>query len=120
MAEEVQKSERFMRRQERLKQVRDATVPKRVRVIPKDDNVRKSFKGMQGHTSFPATGSVEWPLDQFTKRRLKEGSVLLEERTEGRQSREEQQEPGPVQEAQAAREPEKSESDKRPRRPSNP
>ncbi len=56
-----------------------AATPKveRVRVNPASD----TFRDVLAHPSgikFPEQGSVEWPLDSFTKRRLADGSVTRE------------------------------------------
>jgi len=57
-----------------------AQLPKipRVRVLPASDDIRKYIKHPTG-IKFPATGSAEWPLDSFTRRRLRDGSVTREE-----------------------------------------
>lgn len=63
--------------QERLKKIRGLTAVERVRVQPRDDDMRRVLK----HPSaggFRPQGSIEWPLDQFTKRRLRAGSITLE------------------------------------------
>jgi len=59
----------------------------RVRVNPKDDDMRRLLKHPSTGVRFPAHGSVEWPLDQFTRRRLKDGSVTKDERAERRDER---------------------------------
>jgi hypothetical protein len=71
------KSERFKRRQERLERVR-SMASLRLRVSPSNDEMRKVLK----HPTvgpFRAEGSTEWPLDQFTKRRFRDGSITLAE-----------------------------------------
>jgi hypothetical protein len=68
---------RFQRRQERLDQLRSGA-PQRVRVSPRDDGIRRILKHPAAG-AFRSEGSVEWPLDQFTKRRLREGSVIIEQ-----------------------------------------
>jgi len=50
-----------------------------LRVLPRDDNVRRVLKHPIRRIGFPKTGSVEWPNDRFTRRRLADGSVTLEE-----------------------------------------
>ena len=45
-----------------------------VRVEPANDTLRRIMKHPNG-MRFRATGSVEWPLDKFTKRRLADGSI---------------------------------------------
>lgn len=50
----------------------------RVRVVPRDDSIRKGIVHPDGNLKFPEhTGSVEWPLDGFTQRRLRDGTVML-------------------------------------------
>jgi hypothetical protein len=50
----------------------------RVRVNPTNDAIRKGIAHPSGNIRFPESGSVEWPNDSFTKRRIREGSVTLE------------------------------------------
>jgi hypothetical protein len=40
--------------------------------------VRRNIRHQPDGLRFPAEGSVEWPLDAFTKRRLRDGDVMLE------------------------------------------
>lgn len=70
-------------REKRIKARRDriaALTPKieRVRVNPANDDIRRAIAHPAG-IRFPESGSVEWPLDSFTKRRLADGSVTREE-----------------------------------------
>src|SRR3954451_16673660 len=53
-----------------------ARMPKRqrVRVTPRDDSVRAAMKHPSG-LGFAQSGSVEWPLDRFTRRRLADGAI---------------------------------------------
>lgn len=74
--EPVRESERANRRAEALERVR-SNQPKRVRLIPRDDVIRKSLKH-PASGGFLTQGSIEWPLDQFTKRRLRDGDVMIE------------------------------------------
>jgi hypothetical protein len=87
-----EKSDRWRRREERRLRARKAFVAERIRVNPRDDDVRRvlSHPTVGG---FRATGSIEWPLDNFTKRRLREGSVTREEAsaTEQRQQQRERE-----------------------------
>lgn len=66
----------------------NALIPRRerVRVMPRDDEVRKFIKHPETGTKFPASGSVEWPLDRFTKRRLRDGTVTLAEQDQHHES----------------------------------
>lgn len=75
----VEPNIRWERRQARLarmKEERKAAGP--VRVHPRDDVIRRDIKHPRGGRKFPAEGSTEWPNDQFTKRRLRDGTVRLE------------------------------------------
>jgi len=85
------KSGRFHRRKERVEAVR-AMGPASVRVNPRDEELRKVLKHPKNGKTFNPTGSVEWPLDQFTKRRLRDGSVTLESASavEGQQPEQQQ------------------------------
>lgn len=75
----VEPNIRWERRQARLARMKDerkAAQP--VRVHPRDDVIRRDIKHPRGGRRFPAEGSTEWPNDQFTKRRLRDGTVRLE------------------------------------------
>ena len=69
---------------ERLKHVnaRRAEVRSRVprlapvRVMPRDDEVRRFIKHPNG-SGFPDSGAAEWPNDRFTQRRIADGSVTI-------------------------------------------
>ena len=50
-----------------------------MRVNPANDAIRKGIKHPSGNIKFPESGSVEWPNDSFTKRRIREGSVTRED-----------------------------------------
>ena len=77
------KSIRYRRRMERVARTEWARDIPRVRVLPKDDKWREIMVHPQGNLGFPKQGSAEWPLDQFTYNRLRDGDITLEE---GRQS----------------------------------
>jgi hypothetical protein len=49
-----------------------------VRVLPTRDDIRKHIKHPISKVGFLAEGSVEWPLDQFTRRRIADGDVTIE------------------------------------------
>jgi hypothetical protein len=85
--------EREERRQARLEQIKQSTAIPRVRVTPKNDAIRKAIYHPRTGARFPASGSVEWPLDRFTKRRIRDGDVTIEQREQhGRERRHERRE----------------------------
>jgi hypothetical protein len=55
-----------------------------VRVLPKNEAIRKGIKHWPSKVGFPKEGSAEWPFDTFTKRRIRDGDVTIEE-SEARQ-----------------------------------
>jgi hypothetical protein len=63
--------------QERMRKAQAEAAP-RVRVVPRDDNIRKYIKHQPSQIAFPESGSVEWPLDAFTQRRIEDGDVTVE------------------------------------------
>jgi len=78
MADEpTRESAREQRRADRAQAVR-ANAPVRVRVVPANEQLRKNLKH-PASGGFLAEGSTEWPLDQFTKRRLRDGDITVEE-----------------------------------------
>jgi len=78
---EGEKSLREQQLDARKKRMAELNPPARsVRVTPANDDLRRVLKHPRSGTKFPASGSVEWPLDQFTRRRIKEGAVTVEER----------------------------------------
>lgn len=56
----------------------------RVRVEPVKEEQRHVLVHPNG-MAFRATGSVEWPLDRFTHRRLREGSIKIVENIVGKE-----------------------------------
>jgi len=68
---------RKQQQQARLARMREFRVPG-VRVTPASEELRAVLKHPTAG-AFRAEGSTEWPNDRFTKRRLAEGSVKLEE-----------------------------------------
>jgi hypothetical protein len=81
---------RGQRQRDRLDRLR-AAVPPGIRVTPRDDDMRRVLR----HPSaggFRAEGSVLWPNDRFTKRRLADGTITRDE-----QQRDEPQEKTPEQ-----------------------
>jgi hypothetical protein len=64
---------------ERKARARQIRPNPRVRVLPRDDGIRKNIVHWPTGIAFPATGSVEWPNDRFTQRRIRDGDVTVEE-----------------------------------------
>jgi hypothetical protein len=64
---------------ERKAQARQVATSPRVRVLPRDETIRKHIVHWPTGIAFPATGSVEWPNDRFTQRRVRDGDVTIEE-----------------------------------------
>jgi hypothetical protein len=52
----------------------------RVRVVAASDELRSVLKHPNGGKFPKGGGSVEWPHDQFTRRRIAEGAVTIEEK----------------------------------------
>jgi len=73
----VERLKRIKARQERMASfVPPGRGP--VRVEPATADVRKFMRHPNG-VRFPESGSVEWPLDRFTRRRIADGSVKVSE-----------------------------------------
>jgi hypothetical protein len=51
-----------------------------VRVLPATEELRRVLRHPNG-MAFRSQGSVEWPRDKFTERRLADGSITIEEPT---------------------------------------
>jgi hypothetical protein len=64
------------RQKARLQRLRVPAPIKSVRVEPRDATMRRLLKHPKAG-GFRSEGSIEWPDDTFTHRRLKEGSVRL-------------------------------------------
>jgi hypothetical protein len=69
---------REQRRRDRVARLRANRQAKGVRVVPASDQLRRVLKHPNG-MGFRPEGSVEWPNDRFTRRRLREGAITLEE-----------------------------------------
>lgn len=60
-------------------QERDFDEAKRVvRVLPRNDEIRKYLKHPTTRVGFLAEGAAEWPNDQFTRRRIADGDISIE------------------------------------------
>ena len=69
-------------RHDRMQALRDSRAIPMVRVLPRDEGIRKHIAHMPGNIRFPKEGSAKWPFDTFTKRRLRDGDVTLVEEAE--------------------------------------
>jgi hypothetical protein len=67
-------------RKERMRNIAEGAAPAKVRVTPTRDELRKVLRHPANNIPFGKTGSVEWPNDQFTKRRVRDGDVTVEAR----------------------------------------
>jgi hypothetical protein len=72
---------------ERLKAIAEARKIPTVRVEPTTEEYRRYLKHEPDGRAFRATGSAEWPNDNFTQRRIADGSVRIVEQVEDRQER---------------------------------
>jgi hypothetical protein len=79
--------EQLQRRQDRIAKIKEGRKVPRVRVVPKNDALRQALFHPSTRMRFPASGSAEWPNDQFTKRRIRDGDVTIEEKREQRAER---------------------------------
>src|SRR4249920_1805734 len=71
---------RHARRARRLQILKDARPEiAMVQVVPTNDKYRGVLKHLPSGKGFGATGGATWPNDKFTQRRLREGSVKLDE-----------------------------------------
>jgi hypothetical protein len=70
--------ERAQARQARLARIKAMVPDQTVRVKPRDESIRKLLRHPLRGRGFPSTGSVEWPLDTFTRRRIRDGDVTVE------------------------------------------
>jgi hypothetical protein len=64
-------------KKERWAAIKAAMAVPRVRVTPATEAIRRVLKHPAG-MPFRETGSVEWPFDSFTQKRIRDGSVTAE------------------------------------------
>jgi hypothetical protein len=64
-------------KKERWAGIKKAIEPQRVRVTPATEEIRRVLTHPRG-MPFRETGSVEWPLDSFTHKRIRDGSITAE------------------------------------------
>lgn len=72
---------RNAQKQARFKKIAEGQALPRVRVLPANEDVRRVLRHPRG-MKFRSVGSVEWPLDKFTGRMLRDGAITLEEKHE--------------------------------------
>jgi len=78
MAQNEEMSVREKQVAEREKRIAELNPPlERVRVTPANDDLRRVLAHPNG-VGFEASGSAEWPLDKFTRRRITDGDVTIE------------------------------------------
>jgi hypothetical protein len=77
MAEIVIKTQGQMAK-DRIGRVRSMQKVTYVRVVP-EEKYRKVLKHLPSGIGFSAEGHANWPFDNFTKRRLREGAVKFAE-----------------------------------------
>jgi hypothetical protein len=90
---------------ERLRLIAEARRIPRVRVEPTSEEFRRAIRHPSG-MRFRPEGSVEWPNDRFTQRRVAEGSVRIVEAADKRQQTngpQESAEPAPDQSSPVVR-----------------
>jgi hypothetical protein len=49
-----------------------------VKVYALKDNVKRDIKYPTGQIGFDENGESDWPMDQFTQRRIRDGDISLE------------------------------------------
>jgi hypothetical protein len=78
-------------KQARLLAIKKGKEIPRVRVLPANEDIRRVLKHPHA-MAFRSTGSVDWPLDKYTQRRIADGSVTVEEKKEEKKPEQQQQE----------------------------
>lgn len=54
-----------------------------VKVLPKNDDMRRLLRHPSNNVAFQAEGPMDWPDDSFTFRRIRDGDVtVVEEKAE--------------------------------------
>lgn len=83
------RSTRIAAKQARLRAIAKNMTPPRVRVVPASDELRSVLRHPHA-IAFRSSGSVEWPLDRFTHRRLADGSITIAENHQQKESQHQQ------------------------------
>ena len=65
------------RNRARIERVRKMRPPQGIRVEPKNEDIRRVLKHPRGMIGFRSEGSIEWPNDTFTHRRIRDGDVIV-------------------------------------------
>ena len=74
---------REQRRRDRLGLIKENNLIARVRVTCERDDIRKMLRHPANGKGFPeGGGSVEWPNDAFTKRRLRDNDIQLADKNQ--------------------------------------
>src|SRR4249919_1515878 len=68
----------------RMGRVRVPATRPGIRVEPANDDMRRVLKHIPSGIKFRSEGSVEWPDDQFTRRRIADGSVKVVQKSEAK------------------------------------
>jgi len=68
------------RLKERVGRIRVPAKRPGIRVEPANEDLRRVLRHIPSGVRFRSEGSIEWPDDTFTRRRLKDGSVKLVEK----------------------------------------
>ena len=63
-------------RRDRLEMLKRESEVEHVKVLPGSDSMQRRLEHPTG-IGLRAKGASDWPLDTFTKRRLKEGAIIL-------------------------------------------
>jgi hypothetical protein len=63
-------------RRDRLEMLKRESAVEHVKVLPGSDSMQRRLEHPTG-IGLRAKGASDWPLDTFTKRRLKEGAIIL-------------------------------------------
>jgi hypothetical protein len=89
--EHVEKASRYVKREARVKRARELAAVNRVRISPSTEEFRKVIRHPR-YGGFRSTGSISWPLDNFTRRRIRDGSVIVENGAEAQARQDARQE----------------------------
>lgn len=80
-------------RAERIKLANAGSTAPMVHVMPAKPEYRKYLKHQPSGIGFLDEGGIDWPLDQFTKRRVRDGAVTIVKKEVKEEVKEEKKEP---------------------------